>query len=70
MGALPEVLEASHPLMEKFQQTLKQFLERENEIAEAEVNALVSRNVKFFAKYDTYSFSQSARKGNLKDPKK
>ncbi|XP_038212034.1 coiled-coil domain-containing protein 40 [Zerene cesonia] len=37
MGAMPAVLESSHPLMQRFQQTLKQFLEKENAIAEEEI---------------------------------
>ncbi|XP_045525962.1 coiled-coil domain-containing protein 40 isoform X2 [Pieris brassicae] len=37
IGAMPAVLEASHPLMQRFQQTLKQFLEKENAIAQDEI---------------------------------
>ncbi|XP_063897908.1 coiled-coil domain-containing protein 40-like [Helicoverpa armigera] len=37
IGAMPAVLEASHPLMQKFQETLKQFLIKENAIAEEEI---------------------------------
>ncbi|KAI8420010.1 hypothetical protein MSG28_008608 [Choristoneura fumiferana] len=37
MGALPAVLESTHPLMQKFQATLKHFLEKENAIAEEEI---------------------------------
>ncbi|CAK1595867.1 unnamed protein product [Parnassius mnemosyne] len=40
MGAMPAVLEATHPLMQKFQETLKKFLERENAIAEEEIKKL------------------------------
>ncbi|KAJ0177053.1 hypothetical protein K1T71_007062 [Dendrolimus kikuchii] len=36
-GAMPAVLEASHPLMQKFQETLTKFLEKENAIAEEEI---------------------------------
>ncbi|GBP75197.1 Coiled-coil domain-containing protein 40 [Eumeta japonica] len=35
--SLPPVLDASHPLMKKFQDTLRRFLERENEIARDEI---------------------------------
>lgn len=38
---MPAVLEATHPLMQKFQATLKQFLEKENAIAEEEILNLV-----------------------------
>ncbi|XP_030024984.1 coiled-coil domain-containing protein 40 isoform X2 [Manduca sexta] len=37
LGAMPAVLEATHPLMQRFQATLKQFLEKENAIAEEEI---------------------------------
>ncbi|XP_052759423.1 myosin-3 [Galleria mellonella] len=37
MGAMPAVLESTHPLMQKFQDTLKRFLEKENAIAEEEI---------------------------------
>ncbi|KAM3964343.1 LOW QUALITY PROTEIN: lethal (2) 41Ab [Aphomia sociella] len=37
IGAMPAVLESTHPLMEKFQTTLKRFLEKENAIAEEEI---------------------------------
>ncbi|KAL4709969.1 hypothetical protein ACJJTC_003932 [Scirpophaga incertulas] len=36
-GAMPAVLEPTHPLMQRFQQTLKQFLEKENAIAAEEI---------------------------------
>ncbi|XP_045497397.1 coiled-coil domain-containing protein 40 [Colias croceus] len=37
LGAMPAVLESTHPLMQRFQQTLKQFLEKENALAEEEI---------------------------------
>uniref|UniRef100_A0A2A4JTI7 Uncharacterized protein n=1 Tax=Heliothis virescens TaxID=7102 RepID=A0A2A4JTI7_HELVI len=37
IGAMPAVLESTHPLMQKFQETLKQFLIKENAIAEEEI---------------------------------
>ncbi|XP_059059138.1 GRIP and coiled-coil domain-containing protein 2 [Achroia grisella] len=37
MGSMPAVLESTHPLMHKFQDTLKRFLEKENAIAEEEI---------------------------------
>ncbi|XP_053607595.1 coiled-coil domain-containing protein 40 [Plodia interpunctella] len=37
VGEMPAVLESTHPLMQRFQQTLKQFLEKENAIAEEEI---------------------------------
>ncbi|CAB3253752.1 unnamed protein product [Arctia plantaginis] len=37
VGAMPAVLESTHPLMQKFQETLKQFLIKENAIAEEEI---------------------------------
>ncbi|XP_072932201.1 coiled-coil domain-containing protein 40 [Epargyreus clarus] len=37
LGAMPAVLESTHPLMQRFQSTLKQFLEKENAIAEEEI---------------------------------
>ncbi|KAH9640112.1 hypothetical protein HF086_016043 [Spodoptera exigua] len=37
IGAMPAVLEATHPLMQKFQETLKQFLIKENALAEEEI---------------------------------
>ncbi|CAH2106646.1 unnamed protein product [Euphydryas editha] len=37
IGAMPAVLESTHPLMKRFQDTLKRFLERENAIAEEEI---------------------------------
>ncbi|RVE48084.1 hypothetical protein evm_007271 [Chilo suppressalis] len=37
IGAMPAVLESTHPLMQRFQQTLKQFLEKENAIAEEQI---------------------------------
>ncbi|KPJ02646.1 Coiled-coil domain-containing protein 40 [Papilio xuthus] len=40
MGAMPAVLEATHPLMQKFQETLKRFLEKENQIAADEIQRL------------------------------
>ncbi|CAH0398019.1 unnamed protein product [Chilo suppressalis] len=41
IGAMPAVLESTHPLMQRFQQTLKQFLEKENAIAEEQILNLV-----------------------------
>jgi hypothetical protein len=38
---MPAVLESTHPLMQRFQQTLKQFLEKENAIAEEAILNLV-----------------------------
>ncbi|XP_050346448.1 coiled-coil domain-containing protein 40 [Nymphalis io] len=40
IGAMPAVLESTHPLMKRFQDTLKRFLEKENTIAEAEITRL------------------------------
>ncbi|XP_039754155.1 coiled-coil domain-containing protein 40 [Pararge aegeria] len=37
IGALPAVLDSTHPLMKRFQDTLTRFLEKENEIAENEI---------------------------------
>ncbi|XP_063618256.1 coiled-coil domain-containing protein 40 [Cydia splendana] len=37
VGAMPAVLESTHPLMQKFQASLKQFLEKENAIAAEEI---------------------------------
>ncbi|KAJ8727957.1 hypothetical protein PYW08_016342 [Mythimna loreyi] len=37
IGAMPAVLESTHPLMQKFQETLKQFLIKENALAEEEI---------------------------------
>ncbi|XP_075973256.1 lethal (2) 41Ab [Anticarsia gemmatalis] len=37
IGSMPAVLESTHPLMQKFQETLKQFLIKENNIAEEEI---------------------------------
>ncbi|XP_037872586.1 CAP-Gly domain-containing linker protein 1 [Bombyx mori] len=37
LGAMPAVLESTHPLMQRFQDTLKQFLEKENALAEEEI---------------------------------
>ncbi|CAK1547011.1 unnamed protein product [Leptosia nina] len=37
IGAMPAVLDSTHPLMHRFQQTLKHFLEKENTIAEEEI---------------------------------
>ncbi|CAG9786322.1 unnamed protein product [Diatraea saccharalis] len=37
IGVMPAVLESTHPLMQRFQQTLKQFLEKENTIAEEQI---------------------------------
>lgn len=39
---MPAVLESTHPLMQKFQGSLRQFLEKENELAEKEIVGLVS----------------------------
>ncbi|CAG9093500.1 unnamed protein product [Plutella xylostella] len=36
-GALPAVLEPQHPLMQRFQDTLRRFLQRENDIAEEQI---------------------------------
>lgn len=41
VGAMPAVLESSHPLMQRFQDTLKRFIEKENAIAEEEILNLV-----------------------------
>ncbi|XP_052740436.1 coiled-coil domain-containing protein 40 [Bicyclus anynana] len=40
IGAMPAVLDASHPLMKRFQETLTRYLEKENEIAENEIMRL------------------------------
>ncbi|CAG9584554.1 unnamed protein product [Danaus chrysippus] len=40
IGAMPAVLESTHPLMKRFQETLKRFLEKENAIAEDEITKL------------------------------
>ncbi|XP_026490802.2 coiled-coil domain-containing protein 40 [Vanessa tameamea] len=40
LGAMPAVLESTHPLMKRFQDTLKRFLEKENAIAEEEITRL------------------------------
>ncbi|XP_046960067.1 coiled-coil domain-containing protein 40 [Vanessa cardui] len=40
LGAMPAVLESTHPLMKRFQDTLKRFLEKENAIAEGEITRL------------------------------
>ncbi|XP_035433308.2 coiled-coil domain-containing protein 40 [Spodoptera frugiperda] len=37
IDAMPAVLEATHPLMQKFQETLKQFLIKENALAEEQI---------------------------------
>ncbi|KAL0892816.1 hypothetical protein ABMA27_014509 [Loxostege sticticalis] len=37
IGAMPAVLESTHPLMQRFQMTLKHFLEKENQLAEEEI---------------------------------
>ncbi|XP_026725208.1 coiled-coil domain-containing protein 40 [Trichoplusia ni] len=37
IGAMPAVLESTHPLMQRFQDTLKQFLLKENALAEEEI---------------------------------
>nr|CBH09299.1 putative cohesin subunit [Heliconius melpomene] len=37
LGAMPAVLESTHPLMKRFQETLARFLEKENAIAEEEI---------------------------------
>lgn len=42
LTAMPAVLESTHPLMQKFQESLRQFLEKENELAEKEIVGLVS----------------------------
>ncbi|XP_049869370.1 coiled-coil domain-containing protein 40-like [Pectinophora gossypiella] len=40
VGPMPAVLESTHPLMQKFQESLRRFLEKENELAEQEIIAL------------------------------
>lgn len=45
VDAMPAVLESTHPLMQKFQETLKQFLIKENAIAEEEILNLVTISI-------------------------
>ncbi|KOB65648.1 putative cohesin subunit [Operophtera brumata] len=37
VGAMPAVLESSHPLMQRFQETLREFLQKENALAEEQI---------------------------------
>ncbi|KAJ2946106.1 hypothetical protein O0L34_g5028 [Tuta absoluta] len=52
IGTTPHVLESTHPLMQKFQQSLRRFLEKENELAEQEIIALQDELKASKEKYD------------------
>ena len=52
---MPAVLESTHPLMKRFQETLTRFLEKENAIAEEEIVRLVSSSSVIFSILRDYS---------------